>query len=300
MGTTATSALAPVRRPAVAGAFYPAEREELTTLVTRLLEEADRTARPERPGAGPPLGVLVPHAGLSYSGLVAAAGWSRLGSLDPGPTVVVLGTNHVAGWLDGIGVWDGGSWRTPLGDIPIDRDLAAEIVALGHPFTIDYAAHDGEHSIEVQLPFIRTVAPTARIVPLAVAAGTGSDAVTAGGRLGQLLAGHRGDQPILLAISSDMAHYPTAGTCSATTETLLPPILALDAPELARMETAVRLSGTHGLVCGMCGIEPTVLGLAALRAMSATAGRRLAAATSADAGGGWDRTVGYLAVEFDA
>ena len=133
------------------------------------------------------------------------------------------------------------------------------------------------------------------------AAGTGPDAITAGQRLGELLAERRraGD-PIVVGISSDMAHYPPAGVCSGAIEALLPSIVALDAAGLARAEAGLRHAGIHGLACGMCGIEPTVLGLAVLAAMGARAGTRLAAATSADAGGPRDRTVGYLAVAFDA
>jgi AmmeMemoRadiSam system protein B len=293
---------APIRRPAVAGGFYPAERDELIELVAGLLAEAAHPRRATTPAAGALVGILVPHAGLSYSGLVAAAGWRRLERPDqPVPTIVLLGTNHVAGWLDGVAAWDDGAWRTPLGDVDVDVHLAGAIVGLGRPFLVDLAAHSGEHSIEVQLPFIQTVVPAARIVPLAVASGTGPDAVHAGRRLGELLAERRrAGESIVVAISSDMAHYPPAGACSAATETLLPSILALDALGLARTEAGLRRAGVHGLACGMCGIEPAVLGLATLEAMGVRAGTRLASATSADAEGPADRTVGYLAVEFDA
>jgi MEMO1 family protein len=295
--TTAVS----IRRPAVAGGFYPADREELAGLVSGLLAEAAPAGHTSTT-TGPLLGILVPHAGLSYSGLVAAVGWRQLARVAAlRPTIVLLGTNHVAGWLDGVATWDNGAWRTPLGDVDIDAELAGAIVGLGRPFVVDLAAHGGEHSIEVQLPFVQTVAPTARIVPLAVATGTGADAVETGRRLGELLAERRRDgASIVVAISSDMAHYPTAGACSAATETLLPRIAALDSAGLARLEANLRHAGIRGMACGMCGIEPTVLGLAALDAMGARPGSRLAAATSADAGGPMDRTVGYLAVEFDA
>jgi AmmeMemoRadiSam system protein B len=104
---------------------------------------------------------------------------------------------------------------------------------------------------------------------------------------------------ILLAISSDMAHYPPAAASEEVTEALLPAILSVDPTGLAAREGALRHARIPGLVCGMCGIEPTVLGLAALGAMGATSSTFLAAATSADAVGPADRTVGYLAVRFD-
>ena len=104
----------------------------------------------------------------------------------------------------------------------------------------------------------------------------------------------------MLAISSDMAHYPRSIDCDQVTAALLPAILRLDPVALADAERAVVDARVPGLVCGMCGIQPTILGLAALRAMGATRGRRLAAATSADAGGPTQRTVGYLAAAFQA
>jgi hypothetical protein len=286
---------AAVRAPAVAGTFYPADPARLRRMVEALLAGAPASPGPA-PGA--PLGILVPHAGLAYSGLVAAAGW-RL--VPDGTTVVILGTNHTAAWLDDVAAWETGRWRTPLGEVAIDTALAAEICALGPPFGTDRAAHLGEHSIEVQLPLLQSVAPAARIVPLAVGAGTGRDAVAAGQRLGALLARRRAaGAPIVLAISSDMAHYPPADACVRVTAALLPSILGLLPDDLAREEAAVgRGPGPGpGMACGMCGIEPTVMGLAALRAMGATRGVALASGTSADAGADPRRAVGYLSVAF--
>ncbi len=302
----------PVRRPAVAGSFYPAERDELAWLVGRLLDAAAGPV-PAAPHDPVPLGILVPHAGLSYSGLVAAAAWRRLGprprsvpvagsaaASTPAATIVLLGTNHGAGWLDGIGACEAGTWRTPLGDVEVDVDLVRAILDQGPPFVVDRLAHAGEHSIEVQLPFVQLVTPGARIVPLAVASGTGAVAMRAGQRLGTLLAGRlRAGERIVLAISSDMAHYPPADQCSAATEALLPSIAALDPSGLARVETRLRAAGIPGLLCGMCGIEPAVLGLAAVVAMGARSAIRLATATSRDVGGPADRSVGYLAVAFE-
>jgi hypothetical protein len=306
------------RPPAVAGAFYPAGPGHLRDLVGRQLAEADRRAAvrrgataPTPVSSGPPIGLLVPHAGLEYSGLVAAAAWHLLVDGDPDGrplTIVILGTNHRAAWLNGLGAWERGSWHTPLGDVEVDDSLAGAVVALGPPFRTDREAHLGEHSIEVQLPFVSAVAPRARIVPLAVSTGIGPEAVQAGTRLGELLvgrtatAGQKGER-ILLAISTDMAHYPTQAAAEAVTSELLPAILGIDPEGLAERERRLRESaaglGIRGLACGMCGIEPAVVGLAALRAMGARGGTFLGAATSADAGGPPDRTVGYLAVRFD-
>jgi Predicted dioxygenase len=291
------------RLPAVAGSFYPDDPHVLRTIVTRQLAEAERR-HPLPAGLGEPAGILVPHAGLEYSGVVAAAGWLVLRASDRSPgsdptSVVILGTNHRAGWLTGVAAWDRGPWRTPLGDVIVDEDLADAVVGLGPPFVVDRDAHRGEHSIEVQLPFLQVVAPAARIVALAVSTGTGRRALEAGASLGALLAARREmGQRILLAISSDMAHYPSRGDAARVTDFLRPAILDIDAEGLAAREAGVRIQPMSGLACGMCGIEPAVMGLAALRAAGAHRAVSLAEATSADAGGPGDHTVGYLAAAF--
>ena len=290
-----------LRRPAVEGAFYPADPAELDALIDGCVAEAaPLVARAGRAAAsGRDLaGVLVPHAGLVYSGVVAAAGWLAVRASEP-DVVVLLGTNHGAAWLDGVGAWETGAWQTPSGRTMIDEPTATAILALGPPFTVDRAAHLGEHSIEVQLPFLGRLLPNARIVPLAVSAGVGQPAREAGRRLGGLLGRQRGaGRRIVIAISSDMAHYPVDGVCRRVTRDLLPSLERIRPEALAATERRVVADGRPSVVCGMCGIEPAVLGLAALEAMGATGGVTLAAATSADVGGPADRTVGYLAMSF--
>lgn len=297
---SATGTAVPVRAPAVAGAFYPASPLALDEMVSELFRAADALPGIRRATANVPMGLLTPHAGLVYSGVVAAAAWSHLAAATAGTTVVLLGTNHGAGWLNGVGVWQDGVWHIPNDDVPVDAGLADEILGLGSPFIADRAAHASEHSIEVQLPLLRRAIPGSHIVPLAVSAGRGAAARTVGEKLGELLARRRSaGQGIVLAISTDMAHYPDAAASDRVTQLLAPAIVALDAAGLAAREEQVAVSGLPGLVCGMCGIEPAIVGLAALHTMGATTGTPLASATSADAGGSGTRTVGYLAARFD-
>lgn len=298
------SSPAPIRRPSVSGTFYPADPGELSELVDGLLASAVPPADVVAAVAHGLAGVLVPHAGLLYSGRVAASAW-RLSTAPAAPapsalpTVVLLGTNHSAPWLDGVGVWDTGAWRVPLGDVEVDEELAAAIAALGPPYRVDREAHRSEHSLEVQLPFLRRALPGARIVPLAIGCGRGRRAIDAGERLGALLAKRRGaGAQICLAISTDMAHYPPLAIGAWVTEELGPLIMGLDPAGLVRREAEILDAQPSGLACGMCGIEPTVVGLATLRTMGVVSGIRLAAATSADAGGSPGRTVGYLAAAF--
>jgi AmmeMemoRadiSam system protein B len=284
------------RQPAVAGSFYPAEPGRLSPLVATLLADARRGPGPAGLLPEAVVGLLVPHAGLVYSGPIAALGWAMAGEIDP-TTIVLAGTDHQAS-AAGVGVWTGGPWRTPLGEVVIDDALAARVAALGSPFAPDDAAHLTEHSLEVQLPLLAAACPAAKIVPLAVSPRLTRHA-EAGVMLGRLLAERRaaGDR-VLLVASSDMAHYPPAAICEATDAALLEPLLRLDAEALRAAEASVLRANRPGLVCGLCGIDPVRVTLVALTEMGATRGILLGAATSADAGGDPRRTVGYAAAAF--
>lgn len=290
-------------RPAAhAGTFYPAEPGALARQVDALLDAA-RRGRPSR--ATPPLGLLVPHAGIDWSGPVAARGWLELepdpAAPGPPPTVVVLGTNHFARWPRGISAWPGGPWWTPLGEVALDEALRRRVVALGGAFAARAEPHLEEHSIEVELPFLVRVRPDARIVPLLVGPLGGDDLRVAGAALGQLLAEVRAaGHPVVLAASSDLAHYPSRTVAERVDAESLEMIAALDADRLARHEAAVESAAVAGLDCALCGIEPVLCLLGALRALGATVGSVLAHATSADAPlGEPHRVVGYAAVRFD-
>ena len=284
----------PPRAAAVAGTFYPSGPERLGRLIDPLL--AGAAAWPGGLDRESIVGGLVPHAGLVYSGAIAALTWKLVGEIAP-TTVVLAGTDHQAA-AAGVGVWTGGPWRTPLGEVPVDRDLALRIAGLGPPFAPDDDAHLAEHSLEVQLPLLLAACPGARIVPLAVSPRLRAHA-DAGVRLGRLLAELRsaGDRVLLIA-SSDFAHYPPAQVCEEVDDHLLVPLLELDGDALEDLEAALLRANLPGLVCGLCGIDPVRFTMAAVAEMGATKGILLGKATSADAGGDARRTVGYAAAVF--
>ena len=198
--------------------------------------------------------------------------------------------------------WDAGAWAVPSGDVDVDGTLAADIVALGSPFLVDREAHRRRALASRSSCRCSPPRPPGR-GSCRSRSRRGPGGVRSRRERASAACSRRVAPPatrIVLAISSDMAHYPPADACELATQSLLPAILGLDPARLAALEEGMRHAGIRGLSCGMCGIDPAVLGLAALRAMGATAGTMLAASTSADAGGPPDRTVGYLAARFDA
>lgn len=286
------------RRPAVAGSFYPSDQGDLEALIDESIAEGGHR-HPAPPGAPTsPLGILVPHAGLVYSGPAAAVGWSALAGARP-TTVVIVGTCHAASWLDGVAVSPAATWHLPGGDLAADTALAEAILSLSEPFVADADAHRDEHSIEVQLPFLRRLLPGTRFVAMTAGCAP-SVAVEGGFTLGGLLAERRAaGETVAIAISTDFAHYPPQPIAEEVTTRHLPGLASLDPTAIHGVERQLRLAGPVGVDCGLCGLEATLVGISALRAMGATAGTLLARSTSADRpGSSRSRTVGYAALSF--
>lgn len=290
-----TRAVGVPRPPVHAGSFYPAEPGELRALVERQLAvAADRL--PDVPGSL--VGALAPHAGLEYSGAIAARTWAAVAAAQP-DTIVLAGTDH-AGAADGIAVWSGGPWRCPIGEVEVDGEVASEVAALGEPFAADDAAHATEHSLEVQLPFLAVACPDVRIVPCLVGHHGVAPLAGAAASLGELLAALNGEAGrIVVVASSDFAHYPDARAADGITREMLGAIERLDDVDLARREAQLLRRGIPGLVCGLCGIAPVLFTLGVVRALGAERGETLGRGTSADVPQGDPRrTVGYGAAVF--
>jgi hypothetical protein len=259
-----------VRIPAVAGSFYPADPEELAATVDRMVQAAHVTARTEHLGA-----MIVPHAGYVYSGEVAASAYRRL--FDQGRTVktaVVLGPNHTVP-LDTIALSGLDTWRTPLGEIPVDVELRTELVAAGAA-VIDDGPHAREHAIEVQLPFLqRVLADGWQLLPAVV----GHVASGEGGAFLDRCWG-RDD---LVVISSDLSHYLPYEQARRRDRATIEAIVAGD-PAAIRSDQA-------------CGALP-VRSLLAAAATASMSPEVLDVRNSGDTAGSRDRVVGYAAVAY--
>ncbi len=253
-----------VRRPAVAGVFYPADAESLAGTVDRLLASV-----PGRPGAWP-AAMVVPHAGYRYSGPVAATGYARLAASAGSGRFVLLGPAHFVR-LYGLAASDAEAWRTPLGEVAIDiaaRDLA------GLP--ADDGPHSREHALEVQLPFLQRLISTGLTV-LPVAVGRCPPALVADA-LDRLLAS--GDMVVL--VSTDLSHYYDDATARRRDARTAAAILARD-PAAIRDEDACGAYALRGLLTWAVRHEAKVC--------------QLDLRTSAETGGDPERVVGYGAFE---
>lgn len=212
--------LSRVRRPAVAGSFYAGTADGLRRQVEECLPPDAGAAR------CPAIAAVCPHAGLMYSGKTAAAVYARL---EPPETVVILGPNH-HGLGAEVALPTHETWGTPLGAVGIDGELAAAIRNASRTLEVDDRAHEQEHSIEVQLPFLRALMPGARLVPICV----GSLAAAGVRELGRAVAdGVRatGRRAVVVA-STDFSHYVPRTVAEVKDRHALDAIRALDAEGL--------------------------------------------------------------------
>lgn len=263
-----------VREPAVAGRFYPANAEQLRADLKSYLSP--------RAEPVPAIGCIAPHAGYMYSGPVAGAVFSHI---HIPAHCIVLGPNHT-GRGHPLAIMTKGAWQTPLGALPVDADLAAELVQSFPGLTEDSAAHRSEHAIEVELPFLQACRPDVKFVPIAI--GTGQLIILE--QLGQAIATvvRELKEPALIIASSDMNHYEDDTTTRVKDRQAIDKILALDAPGLYATVMNESIS--------MCGFGPTITMLTAARLLGAQRAELVQYATSGDVSGDRDTVVGYAGI----
>jgi MEMO1 family protein len=269
---------AKVRKAAVAGSWYPGSAHALAAALDRHLASTTRDVD------GDLVALIAPHAGLMYSGPVAAHAY-RLLRGRTFDVVIIVGPSHFVGF-EGVSVYRTGGYETPLGVAEIDTATAAALVE-ATPVVRDYpAAHAREHSLEMQLPFLAHLAPALPIVPLVMGYQTAATAFALGDALAAALRGRRA----LLIASTDLSHYHDAHTAAALDQIVIDCVSRFDADNLQR---ALDVRPEHA-----CGGGPTVAVMRAAQAAGASDAVVLNYANSGDVSGDRSAVVGYLAAAF--
>jgi hypothetical protein len=284
------SPLAALREPAHAGRFYPGDPAKLEAAVHAFLEDAV-PATGERP-----VGLAAPHAGYVFSGQIAADAYRQAAGFDY-DVIVVLGVNHTVEPFDGVSVFGGDGYRTPLGLSRADRDLARALHRADPAFAYRPEAHAREHSEEVQIPFLQVLFP--KVPVLTTVVGSAEPALCR--RFGEALAlALAGRKPLLVA-STDLSHYPGWGDAVEADRRTLEALASLDAETLRASLAREERRGRPGLQTCACGEGPLLALLAATKALGARRARVLSYANSGDTVfGEADRVVGYGAVALTA
>jgi MEMO1 family protein len=261
-----------VRRPAVAGSFYPKKAEELRSMIRGMI---DPRAQKEKA-----LAVVSPHAGIIYSGYVAGAVYSSV--LLP-ERFVILGPSH-RGQRSVFGIMAAGTWQTPLGDVPVDPGLAESILRRSTLVRIEESAHAAEHSLEVQLPFIQFLQASFSIVPVCVSPAADYAALEELGRVLAEAIRESGTDTLIVA-STDMSHYVSRETAGRKDFLAIERIRALDARGLYDVVQEEDIS--------MCGFQPTTTAILAARELGAGRADLIRYMTSGETSGDFDQVVGY-------
>ncbi len=263
-----------IRQPAVAGAFYPASKDEILKMFSMF--------GPAEGKAEPALGVVAPHAGYVYSGKTAYKTYSKVKVPE---RVVVLAPNHT-GAGPGISFFAKGIWRTPMGDVEVDEDLAEKIMSKIKGAESDFSAHYAEHSLEVHLPFLLHINPNIKIVPVVLKYLSLEKCLEIGSAVAEVIS-QISPKPLIVA-SSDMTHYESAESARAKDRRAIERILELDPEGLYEVVRSGNIS--------MCGVVPVTSMLSAVKKMGATRAELVSYSNSGEVNGDMDSVVGYAGI----
>lgn len=264
-----------IRQPAVAGQFYPGRRSNLDQTISELFPSPLPATRP---GA---IAAISPHAGYIYSGGVAA---ETLGSIEIPKTVLILGLNH-----HGRGAriaLSRSPWDVVTGQVPVNEQIADNLLSQDSPIEIDEEAHRYEHSVEVQVPILLALQPELSIVPLILSHLTYEECVELAGVITPVI--KNSDEEILIVASSDMSHYESRSSASAKDK------LALD--QIAELDPHGLYSTVHKHRISMCGVIPVTVALLVAQQLGASESQLIRYTDSGEVSGDTDQVVGYAGV----
>ena len=265
------------RKPAVAGTWYPSSAQALVEEVDRYLAAAAGSTRFREVRA-----LICPHAGLMFSGPVAAHAYRQLQER-PVDCLVLVGPSHFIDF-EGVALYARGAFDSPLGPAQIDDTIASELLSAS-PLIRDLPQpHAREHSLEMQLPFVRRVAPAATIVPLLIGRQTARTAQLLGDALSEVLTSRPGT---VLVASSDLSHYENSATAQRLDAVVVNQVKRFDPDAL---EAALDANPAHA-----CGGGAMVAVMRAARTLGAADSAVLNYADSGDVSGDKTYVVGYLA-----
>ena len=283
-----------VHAPEGAGRWYPADPEKLQAALDAYIGQADIEPIP-----GPLLAVIVPHAGYIYSGAVAGHAFRSLkeaGCADH--TIAVIGDTHSGNGSADIAVWAAGAFETPLGTLPVDSEVAQDLVAASDSIEFDREAFQLEHPVENQLPFIQAVCPGARIVPIVIRQPSLENAQLLAKALVEALSERMEGGKALIVASTDLSHYHPYDEARKMDEVALQAIVSLNPQAVVdspRRCAELGLGGGDPLT--MCSQGAVMTALIAAQRMGADRATVLHYANSGDVPiGQRDQVVGYGAV----
>lgn len=285
-----------VRPPAMAGEWYPGDRQTLERTIDGFLAKTKQVV-----AADAVVGLLAPHAGVIYSGQAAAWAYRQVQG-QAYDVVVLIGLAHGRGGRFGMPIrvattalYDGDAFQTPLGEVPIDREIVQDLHGTEPDlFPFDDDAHRLEHSLELHLPFLQRVVEEPRIVPILMQTTEMKITECVAQAVARCLAGRRA----LVVASSDLSHRPSYEVASRVDRETLAAVTSGDAGVLSQRVGELEQTPAPNLFCAMCGLGATMTMLSTARLLGATEGQLVHYSNSGDMCDARDQVVGYGAVAF--
>jgi AmmeMemoRadiSam system protein B/AmmeMemoRadiSam system protein A len=271
-----TSAYAADRFPSARG-FYPSDSAALYSMVDTMMDNSKPVVID-----GSPLALISPHAGFVYSGPTAAEAYNLLKNTPDIKTAIIIGFKHQVNYK-GIAVWPEGSWQTPLGNVAVDSELAGEIIKSANYITTEESIFFGEHSLEVQLPFLQVAVPDIRIVPIQL--GFVDDQMIFR-FVKDLTAVLKNKDDYILIASTDLSHYHSRSECQKLDAKTAEYIVDLDGKGLWNASRSGKAE--------LCGAAATSVVLQVAKNLGADKVKILKMSDSGDFSGDISRVVGYL------
>jgi AmmeMemoRadiSam system protein B len=278
------------RLPAQAGTFYPDTEGALRTQIQQsFLHRLGPRAIPTIPQTRNQnlLGLIVPHAAYKYSGPVAAHSYYKLASAGILESIIILGPNHT-GLGSGVSTMTEGEWSTPLGDVPVDADLAREIADSSDLVDVEDQAHRNEHSIEVQLPFLQFIYPRRfKFVPICMMLQDLKTSIEVGEAIAKAAEKHGA----AVLASSDWTHYEPQEEAQSKDKQAIGAALQLNEKKFQEIIEERPVSA--------CGYGPVTAMIHAAKLRGVRSGNLLSYQTSGDVTGDKSSVVGYAAASFE-
>lgn len=275
-----------VRKPAVAGMFYPAEKNTLNSQIEGFFQGV-----PEEKEEDLLRILIVPHAGYEYSGQVAAWGFKSLAGKDYS-RVILLGGSHRA-LFEGAMIDESDAWETPLGLVETDKDLAKKLVEAVEGVAFSASAHFEEHSLEVELPFLQAVFKDFKLVPILLGE---TDEMLLENLAVALVKNITGNT--LVVVSTDLSHYPPYEIANQVDSKTIDGILSGDVESFKATISAQMAQGYSGLDTCACGEKAVRVGMKLAQKLNKGEWKLLKYANSGDTAGEKGRVVGYASIGF--
>ncbi|MDA2920925.1 AmmeMemoRadiSam system protein B [Desulfobacterota bacterium AH_259_B03_O07] len=268
------------RSPAVAGAFYPADKVELQNMIFNMLDVSSSEQIDDHI-----IGLISPHAGYVYSGKIAAEAYKQI-QISKYDNVIVIAPSHFE-YFQGCSIYYG-NYQTPLGIVETNVDMAEEIVGNSQTITESSKGHMGEHSLEVQLPFLQITLENFKLIPVVIGNQDYSTAIELSNVICEVLS--RSEYETLIIGSSDLSHYYPIDTAKEMDGFIIKAIEGFNEKQLFDDISLKK--------CEACGFGPMISTMMIAKKLGANHSKNLSYGTSGDTSGDYGSVVGYLSSAF--